>query len=127
MKKLQGKSFDIRSEMFDELLDQMQAQLIECVAAIMNGAVDGGTITASLDISMETRPRPVACETAKGMQSLDYKMPLIGYTTKLNLKKEEVEKGKIENEWELVCVNDKWVLRELAKQLSVEDMGDGKA
>lgn len=125
-KKLKEKSLDIRSEMFAPLLDEMQQQIIDAVTAIETGAVDAGSISAKLDISIESKTRFVACDKDNKFEEkpFDYKMPVVDYSTKLTLKKEDSQKGKIEEEnLELVCINDKWILRELEKQqMSIEDV-----
>lgn len=125
-KKLKERSLDIRSELFAPLLDEMQNQLIDCLHAIETGVVDSGRITASLDVNIESEMRDVVCDAGNGIESklLEYKKPVFEYSTKLALKKEDSQKGTLEEDGaELVCANDRWVLRELARQqMSIDDI-----
>lgn len=122
-RKLKERSLDIRSEMFDPLWDELQGQLIDCIKAIETGAVDSGDITAKLSISLSEKIRDVVCDAEGRIENrpMVYKKPVIDYSTKLMLKKEDSQKGKIEEDSEIVCVNDRWVLREVERQqLSID-------
>ncbi|MDL2238154.1 hypothetical protein LJC56_10090 [Christensenellaceae bacterium OttesenSCG-928-K19] len=125
-RKPKEKSFDIRSEAFAPLLDQMQGQLVECIKAIQTGVVDNGTITATIDLELDRVMEQVPVDKGGSFETelLPHIFPQIGYASTFHLSKKDKVAGQLSmDDLELVSVNDGWVLRELQKpQMHIDDL-----
>ena len=117
---------DIREKIFSPFLDEIQKQIIKCMEAVDKNFVKGGSISAKIGIEVEKEKKRILirCEDKEEFKEIEYKRPVINFTTDLTLSRKDSEKGSLQiPEAELLNLNGQYVLKELERrQMSIDDI-----
>jgi hypothetical protein len=131
--RLRETPIDIRSPVFQELLDNVDEKLEMLLEQLETGEFYGGDISIKISVESQDDVKHYDKITDEGKQykeALKYKRPVIEHKTKLVLKKQSESKGSYaQNNMEMVKVDGVWILRELPDQqmkMEMEEEGYGR-
>lgn len=120
---MKNQTVDIRGELFTGMVEDVNGKLDAVLRELMEGEFIGGKLSLAITVELEEQERAVNVgEAGEVRERIDF-VPKLEYECRAILKKEEKSKEKIDTGTCIVELEGgRLVLRELQKQMSVEDM-----